>query len=118
MTSPPRWCFVVEKARRTMSSGRIAHYSQSLIWRGIMLGFTIICIACVCGLVGASIWSVPLAGLGLFSLSLARYGGTVQRGLALGLGSAVDRSLFHSATNAIATVSAAFGIGVAIRLLG
>ena len=82
-----------------------------------MLSYCTILVAAVCGLVGAPLWSVVVAAIALSSISYTRHTPLFRRAGELGMQDAIDQTLVSSLTNSLLASAAAYGCGVALRVL-
>jgi hypothetical protein len=82
-----------------------------------MLGYFTILVSALCGLAGAPAWSVLVAAIALSSISYARHMPLFRRAGDLGMQDAIDQTLVASLLNALLAAGAAYGCGVAFRVL-
>ncbi len=82
-----------------------------------MLGYLTILVCALCGLAAGPVWSAVIAGVALSSISYARHQALFRRAGDLGMQSAIDQTLVTSLINGLLAAGAAYGCGVALRVL-
>jgi hypothetical protein len=82
-----------------------------------MLGYVIILASALSGLAGAPAWTVLVAAIALNSISYARHMPLFRRAAALDMQGSIDQTLVASLFNGFVAAAAAYGCGVALRLL-
>ena len=92
-------------AQRSQTGGRV------------MLAFTFILIAALCGLAAVPMWAVPVAALALATISYVRHHLLFRRAADLGLQEEIDQTLLGSLLNGLVASTVAYGCGAAIRFL-
>lgn len=82
-----------------------------------MLAFVSIFLVAFCGLASAPMWSVPVAGIALATISYARHQPLFRRASDLGLQAEIDYTLVGSLANGLAASTVAYGCGAVLRFL-
>ena len=82
-----------------------------------VLSYFTILVSALCGLAGAPAWSVLVAAIALGSISYARHMPLFRRAGDLGMQDAIDQTLVASLLNGLLAAAAAYGCGVALRVL-
>jgi hypothetical protein len=85
-----------------------------MLW---LLPVATIFLASLSGLLALPAWTVLLAALALAMISYARHQPLFRRAGDLGLQDAIDQTLVASLTNGLVAAVAAYGCGVALRVL-
>jgi hypothetical protein len=74
-----------------------------------------IALASLCGYIGAPVWVIALAALGLAALSRGQHEPTLKLARGLGYRAEVRQAMFTSAINALIAGGAAYGLGLVVR---
>jgi hypothetical protein len=82
-----------------------------------VLGLLPLLAVALCGLAMAPFWSVPAGAIALATISYARHHMLFRRAADLGLQEGIDQTLVRSLANGLVASVAAYGCGVAFRVL-
>jgi hypothetical protein len=82
-----------------------------------VLGLLCIITVAFCGLLGAPLWSVPIAALALATISYTRHQALFSRAADLGMQGAIDHTLLASILNGLVASTLAYGCGAVLRVL-
>jgi hypothetical protein len=82
-----------------------------------LLGYFTILVVAACGLMDAPLWSVVVAAIALSAISYVRHVPLFRRAGDLGMQEAIDQTLVASLLNGLLAAAAAYGCGVALRVL-